>query len=121
MSTKSVGTFWSDYEDADSEAHFSADITRFIERVDEIVFEFSGIDGDEGPYTGRCHLQRRDGLWLGDGEFRMITGAVIPAMVKAERTDSDGFINLAGDWLDHGDQQSASFEVEISREALRSR
>lgn len=50
MNSSVVGTLWTDYGDEDSEAYYEASVTRFILRQEEILFEFSGHDTDEGPY-----------------------------------------------------------------------
>lgn len=113
MESKMIGTLWTDYEDEESEAHYEAKVKSFVKRQAEILIEFSGHDPDDGHYTGWCKLSKVGNQWEGRGEFFFPPKDRTPAKVRATLTSDETHYFLTGDWLDHGDEQSADLEVEV--------
>lgn len=102
-----------DFDDGEEESHFHARTGSAVVSQDEIRMEFSGVQSDEGPFRGECHLVRRDALFVGSGWIESKDGRC-EATVRATLKRLPHGVSLTGTWQDRGDPAAYEFAADLA-------
>lgn len=94
----------------DGELHFYAQITSWVNRGNELVFDFEGKDAGF-KYTGNCRLFVENGTYTGQGLF-IYDNVKTPARIIATFDESESVIT--GVWQDDGDAEHYDLTVYLS-------
>jgi|UPI0008368317 hypothetical protein len=104
------GTIYLDYE---GEPQFKVDVTQFIWREDEVVFDFSGVD-EGSKYSGSCQLARNGDAFEGEASYRYDKESnVHRARIVLTLDAEDGEISATGAWTDDGETEPYDLGAEL--------
>lgn len=94
----------------EGELHYYAQITSWVNRGNELVFDFEGKDSGF-KYAGNCKLFVENGKYTGRGVF-IYDKVETPAKITATFDESESVIT--GIWQDDGDAEYYDLTVYLS-------
>lgn len=104
------GTIYLDYKGV---PHFKVDVTQFILRENEVVFDFSGAD-EGSKYSGSCQLARNSDAFEGDAFYRYDEESNDHrARIVLTLGEDDGEISATGVWTDDGETEPYDLDAEF--------
>lgn len=97
----------------EGEPQFKVDVTQFIWRESEVVFDFSGVD-EGSKYSGSCQLARNGDAFEGDASYRYDKESnVHRARIALTLDPEDGEISATGVWIDEGETEPYHLDAEL--------
>lgn len=104
------GTLYLDYE---GKHQFKVDVTQFIWRENEVVFDFSGTD-EGSKYSGSCQLVRNGDAFEGDAYYWYDEKSnEHRARVVLTLSADESEISATGAWTDDGETEPYDLDAEF--------
>lgn len=101
------------YLDYEGDPQYSAVVSRCIFRENEIVFEFSGVRGEEGGFQGHAKVISNGDKYSGEGDFIYADGTAVKASIILEAVADGEAKSLVGTWQDDGDPEPYDLEIDL--------